>query len=592
MKNLKRLFAYLRPYRWKFVFSNLCIIIYTLSRATQPFLIGLSISSISKDIFAGRPIQLNYVARYSLLLIITGLLDAGGEYIANHCLTDVIQNAIGDMRKNIASKMNRLPVSFFDRHQQGEILSRITTDVDVISNAMQQGIMKVFGSILILVFSFVFMFISAPFFALIALFFVPICLWAYGKFTKKSTPLFKKLQDGLGDLSGFTNEYYSGYEVVQLFGQEEEISKDFAKITERIYKVGFRSNFIASCINPVLSYITHIFYIGLFIVMAFTILTGPLTIGGFVLAKAIDVGILQSFIQYVWQAGGPIRDITQLSNTFQAAAASLTRVFALLDETEESLEQETHQLKSSNKAGSVDFTHVRFGYREDRPLMKNVNIHVKRGDMVAVVGPTGAGKTTLINLLMRFYDITGGEIQIDGVSSKELTRKQVRSFFGMVLQDPWLYSASIADNIRFGKLDATMDEIIEAAKTANVDRYIRTLPEGYDTIINEESSNISQGQKQLITIARALIGNPNILILDEATSSVDTRLEFEIQMAMKKAMENRTSFIIAHRLSTIREADLILVMNQGAIIEQGTHEELLKQNGMYKALYESQFAEE
>ncbi len=446
------------------------------------------------------------------------------------------------------------------------------------------------GALLTLIFSITFMAIRSPSFTVIAVLVFPICFFIYRFFLKKSQPLFTDLQDTLGDLNGYSTEHYTSYEVVQLFGQEEKVSGGFNKIIDKLAHVGFKSNFAASSINPILSHVTHLFYIGLFLVMALTVLNQPLIIGGITVAAAIDVGGLQSFIQYVWQSGGPIRDITQLSGIFQAAAASLGRVFELLDEVEEPEQPALAGFEPDAIQGKVELKNLQFGYDKAKPLMQNINMTVNPGDMVAIVGPTGAGKTTLINLLMRFYDIDSGSISIDGIDVSTLSKEQSRSLFGMVLQDPWLYYASVADNIRFGKLDATKDEVKAAAKVARVDYYIRTLPDGYKTMINEESSNISQGQKQLITIARAIVKNPKILILDEATSSVDTRLEYHIQTAMAKVTENRTSFVIAHRLSTIRNADLILVIDSGNIVEQGTHEELLEKDGMYKELYESQFS--
>lgn len=592
MKTLKRLFAYVRPYRIRFFTSLFFSVVYTLSRASQPFLIGLAISSLSKDVIAGVGINFDYIMFIAIMLAVTGILDAIGEYTSNYLLADVVQKSMRDIRKQINHKINTIPVSYIDSKHQGDLLTRITTDVDVLGNALQQGTLKILGSALTLTFSVIFMFIRSPFFACIALLIFPTCGLIYRYFIKRGQPLFNQLQNTLGDLNGYTTEYYTGYEVVQLFGQEQHVNDNFEVITEDLNKVGFKSNFTASLINPILSYVINLFYIGMFLFMALTVLNGPLIIGGITVAAAIDVGILQSFIQYIWQSSGPIKDITQLSNTFQAAAGSLKRMLELLDVEEEEVIEDKTNLNVDNVRGDVAFNHISFGYDPTKPLMKDIDIDVKAGNTVAVVGPTGAGKTTLINLLMRFYDVDGGSITIDGVSVNDMSKKQSRSLFGMVLQDPWLYYASVKDNIRFGHLNATDEEIKEAAKTANVHHFIRTLPQSYDTFLNEESTNVSQGQKQLITIARALVGDPKIIILDEATSSVDTRLESLIQNAMSRATKDRTSFIIAHRLSTIKEADLILVMDHGSIIEQGTHDELLDKNGMYKNLYESQFAEE
>ena len=590
MRFVKRLFSYVAPYKIKAILAILCTIFYTLSRASQPFLIGLAISELSKNMMAGTGINFVYIGTIGLCLLCSGIFDALGDYTSNYLLAGVIQKAMYDIRMDIKHKLDNLPVGYFDSHKQGDILGRITTDVDVVSSALQQGILKIFAAFLTLFFSIVFMFMRSWFFGFIMLIIFPISAWAFKKLFNYGHPMFVDLQNELGRLNAFTNEVYSGYEVIQLFGQEEQMIKKHGEITENIAEVGFHSNFTASVINPILNHIIHLFYIMGFTLMALTVLNKPLMLGGIVVATTIDVGQLQSFVQYIWQFGSPIRDITQLSNVLQAALASLERVCNLLDEQEEAPDHVTASLNRADVQGAVEFNHVSFGYFPHKLLMKDVNISVKAGQTVAIVGPTGAGKTTLINLLMRFYEVTGGQITVDGINLAHLSRAQSRSLFGMVLQDPWLYSATIAENIAFGAKQTTEAEIVAAAKVANVDHYIRTLPEGYQTNINEASTNISQGQKQLLTIARALVADPPILILDEATSSVDTRLEILIQEAMETAMQGRTSFIIAHRLSTIRNADLILVMNHGTIVEQGTHEHLLAQGGMYKEIYESQFA--
>lgn len=590
MNNLKRIFSYIKPYKIKFSISIFFSIIYTLARTSQPFIIGLAISQIAKDLGSGNQINFKYILAIIIALVTTSLLDALGDYLSNYLLADVVQKSMRDIRRDINKKINLLPISYFDSHKQGDLLNRVTTDVDAVGNALQQGVLKILSAVLILVFSIVFMFIRSPIFAVIASIVFPICLFVYKIIYKRSQPLFTDLQNSLGDLNAYTTEHFTAYEVIQLFGQEKNVIRNFKRINGRIDKVGFRSNFMASIANPILTYIIHLAYVGMFLIMAIIVLGKPLVIGGVVLAKSIDVGGLQSFIQYIWQSGGPIQDITQLSNILQASFASWIRIIDFLDKEEEVFEDLLPPMDFESIKGNIDFNNISFGYSEDNILMKNINIDVKSGQKIAVVGATGAGKTTLINLLMRFYDLNGGSITIDGVDMKKFTKEQSRSVFGLVLQDPWLYYDTIANNIRFGRLDATDADIKEAAQIANVDYYINTLPQGYETMLNEESSNISQGQKQLITIARAIVKDPKVLILDEATSSVDTRLEILIQKAMNNAMKNRTSFIIAHRLSTIRDADLILVMSNGSIVEQGNHEELLEKGGVYKELYNSQFS--
>ena len=589
MKDIKRLLPYMTKYKLKLNLSIFLTILYTFARSAQPFLIGLIISELVANVLGNTPINLHYIMIITIIIAVCGITDAISDYCANYFLIDVIQKGMYDIRSDIQKKLNKLPVSFFDTHKQGDILGRITTDVDVVSVALQQGIIKIFAAFLTLFFSIVFMFIRSTFFGLLALIIFPLVYIIYRKLFQRAQPKFMKLQNELGRLNSFTTETFTSHDVVQLFNQEDHMQEKFNEITESIQETGFKSNFNSSVINPLLSSILNLAYILIFLVMGITVLRNPLVIGGFVLSAALDIGALQSFIQYIWQFSSPIRDITQLSNVIQAAIASLARVLELLDAKEEKQQVDNPDINLSDMTGQVTFNHVKFGYSPDKILMQDVNIDIAPGSMVAVVGPTGAGKTTLINLLMRFYDINAGSICIDSVDIKTMSKPQERSLFGMVLQDPWLYAASVADNIAFGTDNAERAQIIAAAKIANVDHYIRTLPEGYETFINQESSNVSQGQKQLITIARALVGDPKILILDEATSSIDTRLELMIQSAMEKAMENRTSFIIAHRLSTIRNADLILVMNQGSIVEHGTHDDLLLRDGMYSSIYQSQF---
>lgn len=593
-RKYKELLSFMKPYKFKYFIAIFSSMVCNICRAIPPFLIGLTISELARNI-AQRVntntggINFDYIYKIILLIVIVGIIDSIADFIANYILSQAVQDTTLDLRKEIYTKLNKLPVSYYDSRQQGEILSRVTTDVTVISEALQQSLLNVLGSTLYMIFSIGFMFHLAPFFTIIALIIIPICVIVFKKITKKSTPYFTELQNSLGDLNGYAQEYYSGHMVIQLFGQEEESIKNFSKVNENLNKKGFYANFLSSSINPILSGVIHLSYIALFLLLALTVLNKPLTILGFMVVAPMAIGEIHAFVQYIWQLAGPIGNITQLTNLLQTAIASLGRVCEVLYEENESDVLESIDISNEVVNGDIDFKNVRFGYNKDEPLMENINIDIKAGDTVAIVGPTGAGKTTLINLLMRFYDIDSGSIKIDGVDINRLSKRQSRSLFGVVSQSPWLYSASIEDNIKFGKLDANFEEVIQAATLARADHFIRTLPDGYRTIINEESTNVSQGEKQLITIARALIADPSILILDEATSSVDTRLEQLLQKAMEEAMKGRTSFIIAHRLSTIRNADLILVMNHGSIVEQGNHDELIQQGGIYKELYQSQF---
>ena len=469
-----------------------------------------------------------------------------------------------------------IPVSYYDRNQFGNILGRITSDVESVSNALQQSLLQIVNAILSIVFVSAMMLWLNWKLAIIILISMPVSYLVARYVVKLSQPHFKAQADALGRLNGFVQESFTGFNVIKLYSREQQSSKDFQKITEDLQTVGFKASFLSGMMMPLVSVVSHITY------LLVVLVGGALTIAG-----RLTLGNLQAFTQYVNQVSQPIQLISQLSGPLQSASAAINRIYEVLDQ-----EEEPNQVSASfdkEVAGHVTFENVSFQYVENKPLIRDFNVEVKPGEMVAIVGPTGAGKTTMINLLMRFYDVTKGAIKVDGIDIRDLSRKELRSQFGMVLQDAWLFEGSIKENLRFGKLDATDDEIVEAAKAANVDHFIRTLPGGYDMKMNQESSNISLGQKQLLTIARALLSDPKILILDEATSSVDTRLEQLIQKAMSRLMEGRTSFVIAHRLSTIQEADKILVMDNGQIIEQGNHETLLEQKGFYYDLYQSQF---
>ncbi len=578
--SLKRLFVYLKPYRRNFALVMFFTVMTVASNAALPYVAGLPTTEIAKNISNGEPLNFNYVIKCLIAIAAVGLAYCAAQLIAGILMAGVVQSAMYDLRTDIDTKINRLPVSYFDRNQQGNILSRVTNDVDAVSGAMQQTLTGIVTAVLGILTAVVMMFYINWKMALVAILMIPASFLISRGIIKISQKYFQSMQNALGDLNGFVQENMTGFSVLKVYGREKQTLENFKKVNYSVRNYGFKASFISGLMMPLVSLTAYIAYIAMAVMG-----------GHYVIAGVIMVGQLQAFIQYIWQVSQPLGNITQLSSVLQAASAASRRVFEILDEPEESVNQENLPLPASVE-GNVTFENVAFSYDPKNPLITDLSFEVKAGQTVAVVGPTGAGKTTLINLLMRFYDVDAGAIKIDGVDTKLMARSDVRSVFGMVLQDAWLYEGTIADNIRFGKLDATDYEVVDAAKTANVDHFIRTMPDGYEMKINAEGDNVSLGQKQLLTIARAVISDPKILILDEATSSVDTRLEALIQKAMDKVMEGRTSFVIAHRLSTIRDADLILVMNHGSIIEKGNHETLLAQGGFYSKLYQSQFAED
>ena len=495
-------------------------------------------------------------------------------------MAGVSQKVVYDLRRDIDEKLARLPLKFFDSHTHGELLSRFTNDVDNISATLQQSITQVITSVTTVVGVLIMMLTISPILTLISIIVIPLSGILMMMVVKRSQKYFIGQQKKLGELNGHIEEMYTGHNVVKAFGHEKKAINEFDEVNEGLYDVGWRAQFLSGLVMPIINFIGNLGYVLVAVV------------GGVLVTKGrITVGDIQAFIQYNRQFTQPIAQVAQISNIIQSTVASAERVFELLDE-EEVIPEPVNPVKAKADCGAVEFEHVKFGYREDRILINDMNIKAEPGQMVAIVGPTGAGKTTLVNLLLRFYELNGGRILVDDVDITEMNRADLRKKFGMVLQDTWLFNGTIRDNIAYGKKNATEEEIIAAAKAAHADHFIRVLPEGYDTILNEEVSNISQGQKQLLTIARALLADPEIMILDEATSSVDTRTELQIQNAMKTLMKGRTSFVIAHRLSTIREADVILVMKDGDVIETGNHEKLMAQNGFYADLYNSQFNQE
>ena len=578
--SIKRLSVYVKPYRVVFFLVLFFTLATVLFSTILPYVTGLPTTEIAKNVAQKEAINLTYIGKTLVWILLVGVGYGASQMLSGILITNVVQSAMKDLRQDIDQKINRLPVSYFDTHQQGDVLSRVTNDVDVVSGALQQALIGIINAVLGILLSVAMMFYINVYMALVSIIMIPASYFISRYIVAKSQNYFNQMQNALGAMNGYVQENMTGFSVLKVFGREKQALEGFYQVNHQLKRYGFRAAFVSGLMMPLVQLTAYLTYIVIAVMGSFYVIGGVLL-----------VGQLQAFIQYIWQVSQPMGNITQLSAVLQSASAASKRIFELLDEADEPVNEQDVALPT-NVRGDVVFENVSFGYTPDKLLIKNLNVSVTAGQTVAIVGPTGAGKTTLINLLMRFYDVTSGAIKIDGIDTKTMARSEVRSLFGMVLQDAWLYEGSIADNIRFGKLDATEYEVVDAAKTANVDHFIRTMPKGYDMVINAEGENVSLGQKQLMTIARAVIANPKILILDEATSSVDTRLEALIQKAMKQVMEGRTSFVIAHRLSTIREADLILVMDQGSIIEQGNHETLLAQNGFYAKLYNSQFSEE
>ncbi len=590
MKKIKdtisKISPFVKPYKWPFIGAILLVILAAIFTALAPMTEGLIITQLTRDAFdivkgvAGASVNFSYIIK---ILIVLAFIYVGGTastYAAGFMLTNAIQNTMKDLRNTVQDKIRRLPVSYFDKNSYGDVLSRVTNDIDTISNALQQSFVQVVNSALSLTLALIMMFTINVKMALVATLIIPISYVISRFIVGRSQSLFYKQQEALGNLNGKVQEMYTGFNEIKLYGKQDDSIREFGNINQELCSTGFKAQFISSIMSPLVSLVSYLGIAAIGVLGAINAVAG-----------AITVGNLQAFIRYIWQINQPLSQVTQLSSAIQSAFAAVERVFEILNEEEEIPDKED-SIKLANPRGDVTFEHVKFGYSDDKPLIKDLSAEVKSGQMVAIVGPTGAGKTTLINLLMRFYEVQGGAIKIDGVDIKDMKREDLRSIFGMVLQDTWLYNGTIYDNIKYGRFDATKEEIIEAAKIANVHHFIKTLPEGYNMFLNEEASNISQGEKQLLTIARAIISDPAVLILDEATSSVDTRLELLLQKAMTNIMKGRTSFVIAHRLSTIRNSDLILVIDEGNIIEQGTHEELMAKGGFYEKLYNSQFKKE
>ena len=583
--SVKKITPFVKPYKFGFLTAILLIVVAAVFSAIAPRTEGLVITQLTNDSFDlikgvnGASVNFKYITKILIVLLGVYLGNVLATYGASFLLTNAIQNSMRDLRSAVQDKIKRLPVSYFDRNSYGDVLSRITNDIDTISNALQQSLSQVVNSILAVTLALIMMFSINVKMALIATLIIPLSYMVSKVVVSKSQGYFKTQQDALGKLNGTVQEMYTGFNEIKLYGKEEEAIDEFIAINGKLQAAGFKAQFISSTMGPLVSLVC---YLG---IAAMGIFGAIISIAG-----GITVGNLQAFIRYIWQINQPLSQVTQLSSAIQSAFAAVDRVFEFLNE-EEQLEDKKTSVKLERPRGNVSFEHVKFGYSDDKILIHDLNAEIKAGQMVAIVGPTGAGKTTLINLLMRFYELKGGSIKIDGVDTRDMKREDLRSMFGMVLQDTWLFNGTIEDNIKYGRFNATKDDVILAAKIANVHHFIKTLPDGYNMFLNEEASNISQGERQLLTIARAIISDPKILILDEATSSVDTRVELMLQQAMQNVMKGRTSFVIAHRLSTIKSADLILVIKDGNIIEQGNHEELTAKGGFYEELYNSQFAD-
>ncbi|GAA1990328.1 ABC transporter ATP-binding protein [Amycolatopsis minnesotensis] len=537
------------------------------------------------DIFAAMDLTpghgIDFHAVGMVLLLALGLYVASSLFtlVQGRLTTTVVQHTVYDLREQVENKFARLPLRYFDGQPQGEVLSRVTNDMDNLSQSLQQTLSQIVTSLLTVVGVLGMMFFISPLLALIALVSVPLSVYASAKIGKRAQPKFIQQWATTGKLNGHIEEMYTGHALVKVFGRQHESAEIFREHNEKLFESSFRAQFISGIIQPTLMFVGNLNYVLVAVVGGLRVASGSLSIG--------DV---QAFIQYSRQFSMPITQVASMANLLQSGVASAERIFALLDADEQS-EDPDNAPRAKVVRGEVEFDEVSFRYEPDRPLIDHLSLKVQPGQTVAIVGPTGAGKTTLVNLLMRFYEITGGRILLDGVDVSTMSREDLRAKTGMVLQDAWLFGGTIAENIAYGAPDATHEQIVEAAKATHVDRFVRTLPDGYDTVIDDEGGNVSAGEKQLITIARAFLAEPAILILDEATSSVDTRTEVLIQHAMNSLRTGRTSFVIAHRLSTIRDADLILVMESGSIVEQGTHDDLLKAEGAYARLYQAQFAE-
>ena len=581
---IKKLLNYIGRYKFAIIVVILFSIGSTIFTIVGPKILGKATTQVFEGLVSkvsgGAGIDFHKLAQILLSVLALYLISALFAYIQGFLMTGVSQKLTYRLRKEISEKINRIPVKYYDGTTHGEVLSRVTNDVDTLSQSLNQSATQVITSFTTIIGVLAMMLSISPVMTIVALLILPVSMTLISVIVKHSQKHFKNQQEYLGHINGQVEEVYSGHQIVKAFNKEEDVISQFNDTNEILYQSAWKSQFFSGMMMPIMQFVGNLGYV------AVAILGGYLTI-----KNKIAVGDIQSFIQYVKSFTQPITQVAQVANLLQSTAAAAERVFEFLEEEEEDQFAED-PVSVEGLKGNVTFEHVHFGYNEEKTIINDFSTTVQEGQKIAIVGPTGAGKTTMIKLLMRFYDVNSGSIKVDGHDLKDFNRSELRKMFGMVLQDTWLFHGSIKDNIRYGKLDATDEEVVEAAKAAHVHRFVQTLPDGYEMVLNEEASNVSQGQKQLLTIARAILEDPKILILDEATSSVDTRTEVQIQKAMDHLMKGRTSFVIAHRLSTIRDADLILVMKDGDIVEQGKHEELLEKNGFYAELYNSQFEEE
>ena len=578
---MKKLMAYLSAYKIGIFFVIVFAIGSTIFNIVGPKILGKATTEIFKGLVrkvsGGSGIDFDKIAHIVLTLLCLYLTSAVFSFVQGYIMTGVSQKLTYRLRKEISEKINRLPMNYFDKQTHGEVLSRITNDVDTLSQSLNQSATQVITSTTTIIGVLIMMLSISPLMTVVALLILPVSMGLISVIVKRSQKYFMSQQEYLGHVNGQVEEIYGGHNIIKAFNKEEDVIATFKRDNDILYTSAWKSQFLSGMMMPIMQFVGNLGYVG------------EVILGGYLAMKGtIQVGDIQSFIQYVRSFTMPIQQVAQVANMLQSTAAASERVFEFLEEKEEDQTVE-NPVCIDKLEGSVSFDHVHFGYNPDHTIINDFSVDVKPGQKVAIVGPTGAGKTTMIKLLMRFYDVGSGSIKVDGHDVRDFNRDDLRKMFGMVLQDTWLFKGSIEDNIRYGRLDATHEEVVEAAKAARAHRFIKTLPGGYQMELNEEASNVSQGQKQLLTIARAMLADPKILILDEATSSVDTRTEIQIQKAMDQLMKGRTSFVSAHRLSTIRDADVILVMKDGDIVEQGNHEELLAQNGFYAELYNSQF---